>query len=815
MTGYEPIDISQYCNAGVAELPTQDRSVPLSHGTVTMRGLPFTISEDPERRYLAPADSIVRVVIGRKVRSVIVAHRQLQSHTTEIDSLGCHVADYHFHFRGGPTVSVPIRQRFEIEMIPADWGKLPYLAVPDQYDELYPMDVPSWQSGLRQRESFQMMPREFYLWVWENPEPNLVLDSIGFERRGQPLIVGALTTGHLEEYPFAISPRVPVILSSHSDAEELKVEVDRGVASYVQPLPGNGSDAVFAWGRLRGPDSYVEIAATPSATVTVKSQGDVRGRFRWGSIAEGLPLRSGTVTARIDDTGRNWVHVKVLDDATDRPVPCRIRFSSASGVPFQPHGHHNHVNSNIGTWHVDVGGDVRLGDLTYAYIDGTCQGWLPRGDVEVEVARGFEYLPVRKLVQIQPGQRELTLRIARWTDMAGRGWYSGDSHVHFLSAQGAHLEQACEDLHVVNLLQSQWGSLFTNTEDFTGQVSVATGGQYLTFVGQENRQHILGHLILWGLKEPVMPWCSDGADEAEIGGSLESTLADWADRCHSSGGTVIIPHLPRPNGEPAVLIVTGRADGIEWLSLWPEEQEELYYRALNCGYRLPLVGGTDKMNSWIPVGLYRTYAYLDDNLSYDAWCASVRAGRTFLSGGPILSFTVDGHQVGDTVNLKGPGTVQVEAQVESIFPLEAIEIVVGGRVAARVDASLGASGQAPFRLELSETVRVGEHTWIAARCRGSGDGHLDMLRRPIIAHTSPIYIGWDDKWICREQRGAEYLQSLIEGGLAYIRRGASHYPSGTVTHHHGRDDHQGYLEGPFHEALAALRKRYPNISDAG
>ena len=31
------------------------------------------------------------------------------------------------------------------------------------------------------------------------------------------------------------------------------------------------------------------------------------------------------------------------------------------------------------------------------------------------------------------------------------------------------LEQQGEDLNVVNLLQSQWGSLFTNTEDFTGR----------------------------------------------------------------------------------------------------------------------------------------------------------------------------------------------------------------------------------------------------------------------------------------------------------------------------------------------------------
>ena len=29
-----------------------------------------------------------------------------------------------------------------------------------------------------------------------------------------------------------------------------------------------------------------------------------------------------------------------------------------------------------------------MGQISYAYIDGKCQGWLPRGEVIVDVARG-------------------------------------------------------------------------------------------------------------------------------------------------------------------------------------------------------------------------------------------------------------------------------------------------------------------------------------------------------------------------------------------------------------------------------------------
>ena len=137
------------------------------------------------------------------------------------------------------------------------------------------------------------------------------------------------------------------------------------------------------------------------------------------------------------------------------------------------------------------------------------------------MARGFEYEPVRQKLQIANGQRELELRLKRWCHMNDEGWYSGDSHVHFLSAQGSHTEAKGEDLNVVHMLQSQWGTLFTDKQEFTGGPSVSADGNSIVYISQENRQHFLGHLILLGLKEPVMPWCSDGPGEAEMGGTVE------------------------------------------------------------------------------------------------------------------------------------------------------------------------------------------------------------------------------------------------------------------------------------------------------
>jgi hypothetical protein len=54
---------------------------------------------------------------------------------------------------------------------------------------------------------------------------------------------------------------------------------------------------------------------------------------------------------------------------------------------------------------------------------------------------------------------------------------------------------------------------------------------------------------------------------------------------------------------------------------------------------------------------------------------------------------------------------------------------------------------------------------------------------------------------------AQYMLTLIDGSLAYIRNTAALDPRGHTTHHHGQDDHLAFLEQPFHQAAEALHRR--------
>jgi hypothetical protein len=817
MSDYTPLELESRYNVGTAFVGAE---VHPKIGEQWFHGLPFQIGADTNRCFIGFQSGAqpVTIPVNDTAFTLIFVHALLESQVMEGEPIGRVLAHYVVRDADGETVRIPIRERFEVSKIPTIWGQWPFLAVPDQKDWLAERYSGQWSdAGSRQTEANYAHQHDYYLWAWRNPHPERIIEMLTIEPGERKFLVAAITLGQIDEEPFARQGRRPVKITLPEDSAEpftLDVEVDRGVSTYPYPLPTHPAET-FLSDELKGfgettnethSPAYVEIAATPSATVTIKLNDAEVGKANWGELeaAGNVELPRGKL--EIIDPGRNWVHVTVVDENTGQPLPCRIHFRSPEGVPYQPDGHHSHIHSDLGTWHIDIGGDLRLGQTTYAYIDGHCQGWLPRGDVIVDVARGYEYEPLRTRVQIEPGQRELTLRLKRWTNMNERRWFSGDSHVHFLGGQGAHHEAQAEDLNVVNLLASQWGHLFTNTEDFIGGASVSNNGNTIVYTAQENRQHILGHLTLWGLKQPVSPRGSGGPDEGGLAGTLDVTMSAWADAAHAQGGTVIIPHLPAPNGEPAVLVATDRADAVEML-VHSDYSHLEYYRYLNAGYRLPLVGGTDKMSSDVPVGLYRTYAYVppDEPFTYDNWTKAVRAGRTFLSGGPMLSFTVNGAQVGDTITLSAGGTLEFEATAESIFPIHTLQIVQQGRVVASTDDAGGTR-----RLHLKGQVKVDSHTWLAARCGGPGYSarrHHDVWNRGIFAHTSPIYVAVGGEWRLFDQGTAEYMLTLIEGSLAHIHQRAVHYPADRVTHHHGEADHLGYLERPFREAIEAIHRR--------
>jgi len=90
-----------------------------------------------ERCLLLPG-AATSVGIGRLARRVIIAHRLLEPGAPAGHAVGQTVAEYAFHLAGGEVVTAAIRERFEIQVVPPGWGRLPFLAVTDTSDHNLP-----------------------------------------------------------------------------------------------------------------------------------------------------------------------------------------------------------------------------------------------------------------------------------------------------------------------------------------------------------------------------------------------------------------------------------------------------------------------------------------------------------------------------------------------------------------------------------------------------------------------------------------------------------------------------------------------------
>lgn len=159
-------------------------------------------------------------------------------------------------------------------------GALAVLAVPDTHDGNRPRFEGRWdQAGFRLTEHHRGSAAAYYLWSWTNPQPDLLVERVELVPHGVPFLVAAVTLGHADEHPFVRVPARPVRLvvtnvKTAAPPDALEVDVDRGVATYPQPVPD--SDRV-------GP-AYANIAAIPSATLTVSHAGDELGRVAWRDV---------------------------------------------------------------------------------------------------------------------------------------------------------------------------------------------------------------------------------------------------------------------------------------------------------------------------------------------------------------------------------------------------------------------------------------------------------------------------------------------------------------------------------------------------
>jgi hypothetical protein len=223
------------------------------------------------------------------------------------------------------------------------------------------------------------------------------------------------------------------------------------------------------------------------------------------------------------------------------------------------------------------------------------------------------------------------------------------------------------------------------------------------------------------------------------------------------GGLAGYAHGAGP-GFPADLAL----ENVDFVEANSMEAMEPLYRAWNCGYRVVASAGEDAFPNYYRsyiLGSNRVYVNTGPQLEYRKWITDMRAGRSFVTSGPLVLFSVQGKQVGDELRLPaGSHELASEIEVESITPIERVEVLFNNRVVADVTPS-----DRPLKMKVRKTLAADRSGWFAVRVRAAYARH--PIRRPYpFAATMPVWVSVGDRPV-RSRADAEYFVAWIERTL--------------------------------------------------
>jgi hypothetical protein len=240
------------------------------------------------------------------------------------------------------------------------------------------------------------------------------------------------------------------------------------------------------------------------------------------------------------------------------------------------------------------------------------------------------------------------------------------------------------------------------------------------------------------------------------------SLSDWCDQCHRKKGLVVWcdayrPDAGLPGGEALVNAVLGKVDAIEidtherrtaFLPIW--------YRLLNAGIRLPIVGSSGKESNRIALGGMRTLTPTDQGRDYKDWVDHVRIGRTVAGNGPMIRLTIRGQDFPMGVIHEPAHRLPIRVQVASLDRFDQLELIVNGEVVSSEPGDWWDLTTAELETEIS----IQESSWIAARCWSTKMSEL-YPHTSVFAHTSPCYVIVPDQPFQRQRAAVSVLQREI------------------------------------------------------
>jgi len=316
---------------------------------------------------------------------------------------------------------------------------------------------------------------------------------------------------------------------------------------------------------------------------------------------------------------------------------------------------------------------------------------------------------------------------------------------------------------------------------FSPELDPASTADHLLLHGQEFHTSYWGHLGLLNLtRNFILPGYAAYPNTAAA--SLYPANANVADMGHEQGALVGYVHpfdsFPDPAKEEPLTnelpadVALGKVDYIEVVGFSDHKSTaEVWYKLLNCGFRLPTAAGTDFMGNYVslrgPVGLNRVYAGVKPGpLQIEPWLAAIKAGRTFATNGPLLRFSLGGQEIGGEVRLQKKQEVRFSAEMHSMVPVDHLQIVCNGKVARELAVETGRSSA-----HVDGSIPLEASGWCVLRA------FSDKAEYPILdlypyATTSPVYVSMADAPV-RNAADAAYFVAWVDRLISAARGNTS------------------------------------------
>jgi len=460
----------------------------------------------------------------------------------------------------------------------------------------------------------------------------------------------------------------------------------------------------------------------------------------------------GIVLGADQVVGQATITVDLVEEKTGQPLPCRVELRDAKGRPQKARGAVHYP-----PWSIVDGNFVFRGKA---------------GDYRFDVSHGPQFARGGGGFTLdRDGEGTDVVRLPRYADLAQQGWFAGDL-LTAVPSDKLPLWLLAEDLHMAACIQaskavaspdappSSASEEPSEVSEIGGAAKTASAAPVIAsrqilpkerwLDGNSYYDDRVGSgLILHNWQPPaavpehvpssrlLVMASQQGGTHAEIARLWAADTPMWLASGHIASIQILAEHVTRDGRTPLKTSAMYHPEPNQFQGARGPGRlvENLYWQVLETGLRIPPSAGSGVGRTTSPLGYNRVYvAQTSATVNPTSWWDGLRAGRSFVTNGPLLTVSINRRQPGYVFDMPGGSKLNLDVSLDLTVadPVEYVDVIFNGEALyhARLDEHAKRGGKIP-------ALEVTESGWLLVRVVTQYEESYRM------ATTAPYYIQFD------------------------------------------------------------------------